>query len=199
MELSGQCQCGKVKGQVTVERNKNGRFVCMCDDCQTYARFLGTPGILDANGGTEIVPVVPASIRITAGQDNIKGVRLSPQGLYRWYAGCCNTPLANNPPNIKMPYNGVVHNFLGSKIVIEKALGPIKARIQAKFGKPPFPHGSHDRAPIKLMLEIMVFLLSAWVKGQGKPSAFFNNEGKPLIEPQILTKEERERFKPSLS
>lgn len=155
--------------------------------------------MLDDNGGTEVIPVAPAHIRITSGKENMRVVRLSPKGMYRWYAGCCKTPIANQPPNPKMPYNGVVHSFLGTKDTLEKTLGPIKARIQGKFGIPPLPPGTHERAPVKLMLEVMVFLIKAWLKGEGRPSAFFNREGQPFIEPQILSKEERERLRLSLS
>jgi Family of unknown function (DUF6151) len=34
-------------------------------------------------------------LRFTKGQDQIEGLRLTPKGLYRWYAKCCNTPVGN--------------------------------------------------------------------------------------------------------
>src|SRR5688572_22885083 len=94
-----KCNCGSIRGQVEISRSMNKRIICLCNDCQAYAHYLGrVDRMLDPNGGTDIVPVHPAKLRLTRGAEYLACVRLSDDGVYRWYAGCCNTPIANTPP-----------------------------------------------------------------------------------------------------
>ena len=81
-------------GEGPLARTVN-RVICYCDDCQAFAHQLGRADLLDSNGGTDIVQVAPASPHIRQGQDKIAALRLSPKGLYRWHARCCNTPVGN--------------------------------------------------------------------------------------------------------
>ena len=91
-----RCRCGRVQGMATDVSPKTGNhIVCYCDDCQAYAHHLGRTDLLDPQGGSDIVQVAPASLSFDLGADRIVGLRLSPKGLYRWYASCCNTPLGN--------------------------------------------------------------------------------------------------------
>jgi hypothetical protein len=47
------CQCGYVRGVATeVAPNSGFRFICYCQDCQAFARFLERPDVLDRAGGT---------------------------------------------------------------------------------------------------------------------------------------------------
>ncbi len=39
-------------------------------------------------------------------------MRLTPMGLLRWYAGCCNTPIGNMV-SARVPFIGIVHMFMG--------------------------------------------------------------------------------------
>src|SRR4051812_45695184 len=91
-----RCRCGTVTGFVSgVEPSAKKRAVCYCDDCQIYALHLGREDILDARGGTEALMSSPSQVTLSTGADQLRCVRLSPKGLYRWYAGCCNSPLGN--------------------------------------------------------------------------------------------------------
>ena len=90
-----QCRCGEVRGVVTdVSPNTVNRVVCYCDDCQAFLHHLGRADLLDAHGGSDIVQIAPASLSFVHGKERIVGLRLTPKGLYRWYASCCRTPLA---------------------------------------------------------------------------------------------------------
>src|ERR1700722_1625740 len=90
------CRCGEVQGVVRNASPQNvNRVVCYCDDCQAFLHRLGRTDLLNARGGTDIVQVVPASLAFVRGQDRIKGLRLTPKGIHRWYASCCNTPVGN--------------------------------------------------------------------------------------------------------
>src|SRR5262249_15552871 len=83
------------------------RVVCYCDDCQAFAHHLDRADLLDAQGGTDIVQVAPASLKFVQGQRRIVGLRLTPTGLFRWYSSCCNTPVGNTlSPAI--PFVGII-------------------------------------------------------------------------------------------
>ena len=57
-----RCRCGEVVGLVeNAAPQKVNRVVCYCDDCQAFAHQLGRADLLDAQGGTDIIQVAPAS------------------------------------------------------------------------------------------------------------------------------------------
>ena len=203
-QVSLSCSCGKIQGVAfQLAHSHAKRIACLCDDCQTFAHFLGRAGeILDENGGTDILPVAPAHLKITQGLENLKCVRLSPHGMYRWYAGCCKTPIANIPQNPKFPYAGVIHLFMNHKAdhqTRDEALGPLWARIQGKFGYGKIPPGTPDRMNFKIALNMISFALPAFLKRQSQPSPFFNQNLRPVVEPQVLSKEERANLRKLLT
>src|SRR5271170_7107234 len=107
-----RCRCGAVRGVMTdVSPVTGNRVICHCNDCQAFARFLGQDGVLDARGGTDIFQVAPSQIRVTEGADHLVCVRLSEKGLFRWYAGCCKTPIGNMA-GARFPFIGVVGAFM---------------------------------------------------------------------------------------
>src|SRR4051812_24670077 len=91
-----ECSCGGVTGTASnVSPRTGNRLICMCDDCQAYAHHLGrADDILDAYGGTDIFQLTPSQVVISSGRDRMRCVRLTDKGILRWYAGCCNTPMA---------------------------------------------------------------------------------------------------------
>src|SRR4051812_35280295 len=109
-----RCACGAVQGVAgPLTRAFNRRFVCSCADCQAFAIFLGTPEkMLDEFGGSEIVPIHPARIRFSAGVEYLGCVRLSDDGMRRWYTLCCKTPVANTHPRNRLPFAGVHRSIL---------------------------------------------------------------------------------------
>jgi hypothetical protein len=201
MDVPLKCACGKLKGIAKDLSPVQGRrIVCLCDDCQAFALYLGQAKlVLDQNGGTEILQMLPANLEITHGIENLKCLRLSDKGMLRWYAGCCNIPIANTAPYSKMPYTGVVHSildFAGDARSREASLGPVRARIQGKFGIGNLPEGTHQKVPPGLILRIMGFLISGLLRGKYAPSPFFNRQtGKPTVEPYILSANEREALR----
>src|ERR1700757_5235893 len=91
-----RCRCGQVRGFVAdASPDAVNRVVCYCEDCQAFAHQLGRADLLDAQGGSDIVQVAPASLTFIKGQNRIAGLRLTPKGLFRWHATCCNTPVGN--------------------------------------------------------------------------------------------------------
>ena len=97
-----QCRCGTLKGYVDRLRGAN-YCVCYCRDCQAFAHFLGRAGeILDARGGTAVVQTPAANVTFTSGREALACMRLTPNGLLRWYSTCCNTPVGNTLANSKV-------------------------------------------------------------------------------------------------
>mgnify|MGYP002788199585 CR=1 FL=1 len=92
--LQVACRCGRVRATLDEPSPRAlGRIVCYCADCQAFAHHLGRADLLNEKGGSDIVPVAPASLVFREGRDRIAAVRLSPRGPHRFYATCCNTPV----------------------------------------------------------------------------------------------------------
>ncbi|NJK31865.1 MAG: hypothetical protein HC927_05295 [Deltaproteobacteria bacterium] len=194
-----KCRCGAVTGMAReVSSARGNRLVCMCDDCQAYARWLGDERMLDQSGGTEVFQLTPAQVRIDRGREQVRCVRLSEQGLMRWYADCCRTPIANTLASPRMPFVGVLTLFMDhpDPRSRDEQLGPVLARIQARFGKPPLPPGSHLRAPLGLILRSLGQLVRGFIAGAHAPSPFFDpSSGAPIVEPLVLDSTERDRLR----
>ena len=192
-----KCECGLLTGVVEgIVSDKRNRFTCLCDDCQAFAVWLGkAKRILDEDGGTEILPVVPPKLKILTGFENLKCVKLSPKGMDRWYAGCCNTAIANTA-NSKMPFAGLVHTIIYVEgQARQDLLGPLVARIQGKFGKRPLREGTFEGTPLKVMMVMIRFMIPAFLKRQNKPTPFYTDAGEPAVKPAVLKKEERESLR----
>lgn len=187
------CRCGTVRGLVrnlSPETTTHG--VCLCDDCQAYAKFLGTEGLLDVNGGTEITQVAHNHVEVLEGKSEVACVRLSAKGMHRWYARCCNTPLANTF-GAKSVFAGVCHACMvgtteGSPV--ERAVGPIRERVQGRFGKGELPPGTQQTASLSMIFHSVKRLSHWWLTGAYKPSPFFV-DGRACVVPRILSADER--------
>lgn len=194
--LEFACECGAIRGHAEKPETLRGRrFVCMCDDCQTYAHFLGnTERILDANGGTEVLPIEPARLSFSQGFDRLRGVRLSEQGLFRWYSECCRSPIANSMDG-KFGYIG----FVSARLKVEnrdRTFGPVTARVLSKYGKPPFPPKSYPGIPFSMIWATISGITYMLWHRLRKPSPFFDPEsGRPIVTPDVLAPTERERLR----
>lgn len=187
-----RCRCGKVRGEaLEIAPAKINRAICYCDDCQAYLHELGCTELLDRYGGTDIVQMAPALVRIEQGRDALQIVRLTRKGLYRMYAACCRTPLIN-AAGAHVPFVGVVVSALEppAGYTTDALLGPAVG-IFGKFaaGSPP---DTHQTASPKTMVRAIRLLLSWWVRGKGKPSPLFDPQTKrPVIEPRVVSPERR--------
>lgn len=185
-----RCRCGSVRGTVEeVSPSTVNHAICYCDDCQTFANFLGSEGITDAWGGTDIVQVGPARMKITEGAEHLRCVRLSPKGLHRFYAGCCKTPIGNAMPPV--PFVGIPRAFL--EVDAEKSdetFGPADT-VQGRFARGIPPAHVHPKASFRTLARSAQRVLS-WLIFARRPSPYFDPKtGKPCVAPQILTKDER--------
>jgi hypothetical protein len=188
-----RCRCGGVQGAVA-HPEETSRGVCYCRDCRAYAHALGNAStILDELGGTDVVATVGKRVTITAGIENLACMSLKEGGLLRWYARCCNTPIANTPRNFRLSYVGLVHNCLElSSEPIDKAFCPVRIWVNTKGakGKPP---STQLRGFISLA-RLAVSLVWTRLGGSYRNTPFFDSRsGTPVVAPKVLSVDERER------
>ena len=171
------------------------RVVCYCDDCQAFAHQLGRADLLDDHGGTDIIQVAPASLKFVQGQYRIVGLRLTPAGLFRWYASCCNTPLGNTlSPAI--PFVGIVARVFdqGTQHPDDVFGKPIGA-IMGKYAIGGAPRGSTG---IRLSLLVRAFrMVLGWrLSGQTWPHPYFERDTRTPIYPfTVMPRPQREALR----
>ncbi|MGC2029600.1 MAG: DUF6151 family protein [Steroidobacteraceae bacterium] len=186
-----QCTCGTLKGYVSHPERVN-RVVCYCKDCQAFAHFLGRADeILDVKGGTDVIQTVPANVTFTEGQQALACMRLSPQGLLRWYAQCCNTPIGNNLADFRISFIGLVHTCLenpnGS---LDESFGPVRMWSFTKSASEPTK--SHPAAMFTGILRFIGMLIRARISGDYKRTPLFlPHTGAPVVAPKVLSQSER--------
>lgn len=184
-----RCRCGAVRGEMDTSR-AYARATCYCKDCRAFVRFLGTPGVLDAGGGVDIVATAPPSVRFTAGTEHIACMSLSPKGLLRWYAACCRTPLAATPRDPKLPYVGMVTAcFDAGPEAMEAALGR-RDRIVLNPASAMAPVRATPLTFVTGGLRIFAGILRTRLRGD-RSSPFFDASGHPLREPEVVSRERR--------
>ena len=168
------------------------RLVCYCDDCQAFAHRLGRADLLDAQGGTDLVQIAPASLAFEAGEEHIVGLRLSPKGLYRWHTSCCNTPLGNTV-GPAIPFVGIVaqafdHDGQTADDVFGRPIG----KILGKFAVGTPPEGS-TRLNLRLLRRAIGKVLGWKIGGKAWPHPFFDRATRAPSRPvTIVSPAERE-------
>jgi hypothetical protein len=188
-----QCRCGVLRGYVSHPERAN-RGVCYCKDCQAYAHFLGKPSdILDEMGGTDVVATLPKYLTFTHGLESLACMSLTENGLLRWYARCCNTPIGNTRRDFKVSFVGLVHTCLEDPSrTLDSSFGPIRMRVNTKNAK-----GSPQSMPLSTLvagLRFLTSLIRARLDGSYKRTPFFDaHRGTPVVRPKVLTGSERER------
>jgi hypothetical protein len=196
-EVGVRCRCGEVEGVVAnASPQKVNRVVCYCDDCQAFLHQLGRADLLNAQGGTDIIQVAPASLTFTKGQNRIAGMRLTPKGLFRWYATCCNTPVGNTlGPAI--PFVGLVaQTFDGGAQRAQSVFGAPLGAILGKYAIGPAPAGSTG-INLTLLLRAITKVLGWRLRGRAWPHPFFQLKTREPIYPlQLLSSEERDELRP---
>jgi hypothetical protein len=187
-----QCRCGKLKGYVSQPERVN-RALCYCRDCQAFAHFLGrADDILDSQGGTDVIQTLPARVTFTQGQEALACMRLSENGLIRWYTACCNTPIGNTLPNFQMSFIGLVHSCLESTGgVLDRSFGPVRMRINTKSAKGEVKSNS-GRATWGI-LRVLAMVARARIDGSYKRTALFSVDTRaPIVAPKVLNRSERD-------
>jgi hypothetical protein len=170
------------------------RFVCYCQDCQAFARFLQRTDVLDAAGGSDIYQMPPGRFRLDAGADALRCVRLSDRGVLRWYTDCCRTPVGNTA-GARFPVIGVIHSIMDHQAdgrARADVLGPPLCRIYARSATGPLPPDAPPPPSLRVFGWRASLMLRWSVRGLARPSPFFDaRTGAPRAEPRVLTPGER--------
>jgi hypothetical protein len=192
-----RCRCGVVRGSVTnASPNTVNRVICYCDDCQAFLHHLGRSDLLDAHGGTDIVQMAPASLSFIQGRECIAGLRLTPKGLYRWYANCCRTPLGNMlGPAI--PFVGIIAQAFASETQRpDDVFGHPIGAICGQYAVGGAPTGSTGFNP-RLYGRAIRMVLGWRIRGKTWPHPFFQRATRSPIYPlTTLSDQERKALRP---
>jgi hypothetical protein len=191
-----QCGCGTLKGLVA-HAEAATRGVCYCKDCQAFARFLGhADEILDESGGTDVVATLASNVTITEGANALACMSLTENGLLRWYASCCNTPIGNTTRNFKLPYVGLVHNCLEkSGPSLDAAFGPVRMRVNTQSATRGWP-SSTPFATLAAVLHLMASIGRARLDGSYRRTPFFDAQrGTPVVASSVISRAERDRLR----
>jgi hypothetical protein len=176
-----QCQCGTLQGEID-EPMRGLHMVCYCDDCQAFAHLLGqAPRVLDPLGGTDIIATQSRYVRFTSGTQALACLSLSPTGLLRWYAKCCDTPIANTPRNWKLPYAGLVHTCLRKPQAMEGSFPEVQLRLARERAKGEPPKSSNV-AGMGRLATLMSRVIGSRLAGGYKATPFFDAKGVPVAQ-----------------
>lgn len=160
------CRCGSLAGSVDLSRPSRVHVVCHCDDCAAYARHIGSA---HAN---QIVQATPAQVKLLAGTEHLRCLRLTQRGLTRWFTACCMTPIANTSRHAWMPFVGVMN-------------GALDTDDEALLGTPTHANGGHPTAWSTILRSVLVLLLALLFRSH-RPNAFFNDKGEPVVRPEVV-------------
>lgn len=190
-----RCTCGRVSGRVLELAPGNvSRCVCYCDDCQAYLHHLGRAELLDANGGSEILQMAPARVRIERGEEELRCMRLSARAMYRFYTGCCRTPMGNTI-SPRLAFVGLLRHAVDLGGGLEgraDALLGTTYRVNAAFAIGTPPSDAHPKAPVAFVARIAPLLLRWTLRGRAQPSPYFDGEtGAPRVTLEVLSAAER--------
>lgn len=189
--VSVQCRCGQVRGRLEEASPETvNRVVCMCTDCQAFVHHLGREDLLDAHGGTDIVQVAPGRLHFHQGNERIVGLRLTPKGLYRFYADCCKTPLGNTV-GPALPFVGIVVQAFEHP---DETFGPPIGKIFGKSAIGTPPPGS-EKLSLRMLVRVLRLVLGWRLRGKGWPHPFFDRGAKTPNRP-ITTLSTSERRGP---
>ncbi len=181
-EVSFSCTCGKLCGHLDVASpNVGSHLSCHCPDCRAAAIHLGQPD--PAPDGVEIWQTTPDNVHITSGAEHLAALQLSPKGLYRWYADCCNAPLFSTP---RKPRVAIV-SMTAKRIKDTAPLGP---QIGWAFKKDPSGKYRH-KGISRIAFRMIRMALGANLSGQWRKTPCFDATGAPVVNPTVLTREER--------
>jgi len=227
-KLTVSCLCEKLVASVDIDQSKPAtRLKCYCIDCRTYINHLKQADhYLDEQGGSDILQISPAQISITRGQEFLGNLKISPNGIFRWYATCCDSPICNTPINGKMPYVGLL-NYNITKSTGQTALSSTNSKntnatrtvtinrqtsteqLNEILGPIKFGVGAGSKHPLTAPWPISKGFglrgtfstlknIARWKRaGDDKKSIFINHESNlPAVEPTILSLEERNTAHP---
>lgn len=196
-DLPIRCSCGRLRGVARgVSPLLGNRVICYCGDCQSFAHFLGRGNeILDPRGGTEIFQTSPARIQILQGCERLACMRLTPKGLLRWYADCCQTPIGNTAITREIPFVGLIWMCFDTRsigLTRDEALGPVRAHVNTRGSKlDAAGRRVRTSGALPSLVRFARLILRARLRGDQKESPFFDKRtAEPSKSPRVLAEDE---------
>ena len=186
-EVDIVCACGAVRGRLHDAGPSTGvRSNCYCADCQAYAHFLGCADtVLDGHGGTDIYLIGAGHLELTAGTEQLACVRLTPGGPQRWYAQCCNTPIANLGRVPGIAFVGMIRACWDAEA---DRIGPSRGGIHARTarGDRTALYATDGMAPA-ILVRVLVTLVVDRLRGRHRCRPFADpDSGRSLVAPRQL-------------
>ncbi|WP_372885653.1 DUF6151 family protein [Shimia sp.] len=191
-EIALSCRCGTLGGVLHHGAGAGSRVLCYCRDCQTGAHALGAGDLLDARGGSAIFQTIPARVEITSGRDRLACLRLSPKGLMRWYAACCDTPLFNTLGTPRLCFVGVLEHAVAPGA--RDHLGPLVSVANTGGARPGEP-APKPRGVALAGFNIVSRHFAALLRGR-RTTPFFKADGSAVVAPRVLSLDERRAATP---
>lgn len=191
------CRCGAVEVTLAVPAPGAGtRVTCYCKDCQTAAALFGeADALLSSGGGSEIWQTTPDRLNLEAGEEHLEILRLSPKGLYRWHARCCDTPIFNTMSRVNLPFVGVVLR----QAEVEGAasgLGPSRCRAFTKYARrDPGAHRA-DRGFASAGFQVLRRMVGAWISGRARTNPLLGGDGAPIAPVKVIPLAQRQAAVP---
>ena len=178
-----RCICGTVTGSAKADPNVGNRVVCYCNSGRNFALHLDQGStVLDESGGTDIYQMPLSNISFDQGADQIKCIHITQGGMYRWYAGCCNT-LIGNTGTPKLPFIGLIHSIIDGAGNRQVNIGPV--RLYANTGEATKPVPEDRKSSMALFILRFITQMLYWkLTNQDKPNPFFNSNNEPITKPQ---------------
>jgi hypothetical protein len=123
------------------------------------------------------------------------GLRLTSNGLFRWYASCCNTPIGNTL-SATVPFVGInVQTFDNGAQHPDDLFGK---PIGAIMGKYAIGDARSDSRGIKLSLMVRAIrMVLGWrLRGQSWPNPFYERDTlAPIYPVGVLSRQQREALR----
>jgi hypothetical protein len=173
-DVALRCRCGAVTGTAHgVAPNVGNRVVCYCVSCRKFAEHIGAgERVLDQYGGTDIYQMPITQVAIDGGLDQIRCLRITRGGPYRWYAQCCNTPLGNSG-SARLSFMGVIESFMETDGRRDVLLGPIRAHVNTRDVGDRLPAERRSGSMLTFIPRFLAQLLSWRLKGRHQANPFF--------------------------
>ena len=172
------CDCGKVR--LSISPGQGTRLVCYCSSCRDFAERFDAGETLDAAGGADLYQTSPESVTIDQGRDNLAWIKLTQKGPVRWYATCCNTPMANTLTTRSIPFATI----LSANVDDKGALGPVIARVNRRDAT---AHITEDAGSSGKAIRAFFWrAVKSRLSGAYKRNPFFDNDGKLIASGETL-------------
>ncbi|MEE3078759.1 MAG: DUF6151 family protein [Bdellovibrionota bacterium] len=195
-----KCSCGQVSGEIVDFKGTGTHIQCACDDCQAYIHYLNKEDVfLDQFGFSEIYQVRSNQVRILNGEENIKCLRLSPKGIFRFYASCCHTPISNMI-GLKMSFAGISRSFINlDDNEILNQLGPVTYHIMTEYALREVTEKSSRKFPLILTLKIVKQIIHGKIFKTYLPNSFYQqSNGTSKFPVSILSLEDKKSIKENI-